>query len=267
MRARHGLGVFGAAARLGFKQACAERLSLLGNFLMYAVILLAYAGVFRWIPADVLAAHHVTVEGLIAYLGVTEFVLFCAATAHYKEMQSDILSDQIHLELLRPCPAWVVRLGDWSGQYAVRFFVLFVPCAALIFFLTEGVVPSVGAVVGMLAGLPLAGLILLGSYFMVGVSCLWLKQAEPAFWVWQKALFLLGGLLWPLALYPDLLARLVWLTPFPSVLAAPAGWMVGADVLPLVAGYLHQGFWTLVLLVLVAKTNGAMLRRIQNEGA
>ncbi len=55
---------------------------------------------------------------------------------------------------------------------------------------------------GLLVSAGLASPLLSASFFMLGASCLWVRQAEPVFWIWQKSMFLLGGLLWPLALYP-----------------------------------------------------------------
>jgi ABC-2 type transport system permease protein len=41
-------------------------------------------------------------------------------------------------------------------------------------------------------------------------------------WVFQKSLFVFGGLMMPLALYPDVIQRIAAATPFPAALAGPA---------------------------------------------
>ncbi|WNV05957.1 hypothetical protein RP726_05955 [Candidatus Methylospira mobilis] len=266
MKLRHRLSVFTASARLGFKQVLDERLGLLGGFLMYATLVIAYAGVFRWIPADNLAGYRLSFSQLVWYLGTTEFVLFCGSFAYFRELQQEIQSDQIHLALLRPCPVWVVKLGEWSGQYTGRFIVLALPCYVLSYCTAGQTGPGFDSVAGIVASLPMAGFIMVACTFMLGASCLWLTQAEPAFWIWQKCLFLLGALLWPLALYPGLMSRLVWLTPFPSMLAVLGAWIVSNDGATHMAGFFHQIFWVIVCVALVAATNRAMLRRIQAGG-
>jgi len=58
----------------------------------------------------------------------------------------------------------------------------------------------------------------------------------PVFWVWQKLLFVFGGLMLPIRLYPPLMQRFAAFTPFPDILAGPASFVldgeaVAADVL------------------------------------
>jgi len=48
--------------------------------------------------------------------------------------------------------------------------------------------------------------------------------------VWQKLLFVLGGLMLPLQLYPPLIQQLAAVTPFPSLLAGPASFVMGPGV-------------------------------------
>jgi ABC-type uncharacterized transport system permease subunit len=109
----------------------------------------------------------------------------------------------------------------------------------------------------------LAGPLLTASYFMLGASCMWLRQAEPAFWIWQKSMFLLGGLLWPLALYPSAVRHLAWLTPFPALLAVSAQWSLPGGGWWLAAGVLHQVFWGAAIVFAMARVNRALMRAIQ----
>jgi ABC-2 type transport system permease protein len=47
------------------------------------------------------------------------------------------------------------------------------------------------------------------------------------FWLWQKLMFVLGGLMLPLELYPGVVQRAAAFTPFPSLLAGPASFVLG----------------------------------------
>ena len=49
------------------------------------------------------------------------------------------------------------------------------------------------------------------------------------YWVWQKLMFVLGGLMLPLELYPAFVQRAALFTPFPSLLAAPASFVLGTQ--------------------------------------
>jgi ABC-2 type transport system permease protein len=266
MNFRHQLTVFVAAAKLGFKEIFAEPIVLLGSFLTYATLIIAYGNVFKGISPEDLAANHLTLSEMIWYFGATELTFFCCSSVHFREVQNDIQNEQIHLSLLRPCPVWVVRIGEWAGQSVARFLSLIIPSLAVVLLMAGGITPNPARFLGFIASLPLATTILLCSYFMIGVSCLWMKQSEPTFWIWQKALFFFGALLWPFALYPPLLRQIAWLTPFPAILAAPAQWTLNIGDLPLLKGFAHQVFWTVVFVALVAAVNRAVLRRLQDSG-
>ncbi len=62
---------------------------------------------------------------------------------------------------------------------------------------------------------------------LLGLLAFWLEDVSPVYWVWQKLLFVLGGLMMPIELYPELIRRLAPFTPFPSVLAGPASFVLG----------------------------------------
>jgi ABC-2 type transport system permease protein len=67
-------------------------------------------------------------------------------------------------------------------------------------------------------------------YVAIGLLAFWLEDVSPVYWVWQKAMFILGGLMLPIDLYPALMQRAAAATPFPSMLAGPASFMLPAAV-------------------------------------
>lgn len=266
MSLRRDFAPFIASARLGFKQALGERFLLLGSFLTYGTLVVAYASVFKSLAQADLAPFGLSPPDLVWWLGVTEFVLFCSTPFHFKELQEDIKSGQIELALTRPCPVWVVRVGEGAGQYAARMLLLTGPCLGLTALMAGEFRLGALQLLGIWASGMLAGIMLLCSYFMVGASCLWTQHSEPVFWVWQKSLFVLGALLWPLALYPAAVARFAWLTPFPAVLVVPAQWAQATSAFGLAAAALHQIFWTIALLLAAARMNRAVLGVLQKGG-
>lgn len=266
MSPRQGLKVFSIAARLGFRQALDEKLALLGSLLIYAAIIVSYSGVIRAIPARELAAHGLAVPDLIWYLGLTEFVLFCSSTFQVRELQHDIQSGRIDLALTRPCPLWVLRLGEGGGQFVARLLILLAPCLALTSILAGEFRLGPQQLAGQIFSTLLACPLLVSAYFMIGASSFWIKDAGPVFWIWQKSLFLLGGLLWPLALYPPLLGRLVWLTPFPAVLAAPAQWGQPVGAAALAGACLHQALWGVLFLLAAAWVDRTLMNAMRKGG-
>jgi ABC-2 type transport system permease protein len=92
-----------------------------------------------------------------------------------------------------------------------------------------------------IAGFGLAASALLTALYLgIGLLAFWITDVSPVFWVWQKLLFVLGGLMLPIGLYPEWMQRVAALTPFPVILAGPASFVLeGGAVAPhLLAGRL-----------------------------
>jgi ABC-2 type transport system permease protein len=68
--------------------------------------------------------------------------------------------------------------------------------------------------------------ILAELYVALGLVSFWLRDATPLYWVASKLLFILGGLMLPLELYPRCLQLVAACTPFPVLLAGPAGFLL-----------------------------------------
>ncbi|MFA6280528.1 MAG: hypothetical protein WC612_07035 [Bdellovibrionales bacterium] len=262
------LSVLGIGLRLGFRQTMQQKILFVGAFLVYATIMVFYAGIIKMIsPAD-LAKHGYSHAQLIWYLAITEYMLFSCVSWVFKEVQSDFHSGQMSLSLLRPYPTSLTRVSIWCGEALARLLVLFVPMMGITALLAGAFVMTPLQTVGMVLSLPLGAVITECAFYMIGASCLWFAQAEPASWVWQKAVFLFGAMIWPMAFYPLWMKGIMWATPFPAVLAAAGSWALHHSALYYALAFLHQVFWAAAFLALLRWFDGVIMRKIQSgEGA
>jgi ABC-2 type transport system permease protein len=95
-----------------------------------------------------------------------------------------------------------------------------------------GTVPAASALLVLVPVAFLAALLLTSLHVGIGLAAFQLTEVSPLHWVTQKSLFVLGGLMLPLEVYPEWLRRLAAATPFPSMLASPAGLLLGPSPLP-----------------------------------
>jgi len=247
----------------GFAQAMEQKILFGGSLIIYATIMVFYAGIIKMIAHDDLAEHGYTHAQLIWYLATTEYVLFSCVAWVFKDLQNDIKGGQIDLALLRPYPDSFLCLSIWGGETAARLLVLFAPMMGVTALLAGGEVPAPLDVLGLLISIPLGALIMQCAFYMIGASCLWFEQAEPASWIWQKSVFLFGAMIWPMAFYPLWMRGVMWATPFPAVLAAAGGWVLGESGLYHLLALAHQAFWACVFLFLLRRFDRAVLRRVQ----
>jgi len=264
MSLRHHLGVVSLGIKMGLKQSWSCKIEVLGSIIIYATVIVVWGGIIKMLPLDLLESLNLTTAGMIWYIGATEFVVFVCPSWGFKQVQNDLETGQAHLGLLRPYPDSLLRISMWTGDALVRTAAMLLPFLLVCWGLSGEIYLSVEKVLLLLSVLPMAIGIMLAGAYMVGGSCLWLIQAEPAFWVWQKSVYILGAMVWPMAFYPEVMQKLMWLTPFPSLLAVAGDWVMAGDLIMLGVHLLHQLFWGVVFIALLRWFDAAVLRRVQS---
>lgn len=91
----------------------------------------------------------------------------------------------------------------------------------------------------------LAVAISFGARFLLGLSTFWLLDNRGPVSLYGMSAGILGGLVVPLAFFPDWVQTLLWLTPFPALMQAPIDVFTeaGSPLVPLA----HQLVWLAVL--------------------
>ena len=111
-----------------------------------------------------------------------------------------------------------------------------------------------------------AMLLVYGLHVVIGLLAFWLRDVTPVFWIAQKLLFVLGGLMLPLTLYPDWVQRLAHLTPFPAMLGGPAGLLVAATAPDLVQLARDLAIWIAVVAIVARTLFQRAVRTLQVSG-
>ncbi len=263
MNLRYGLRVIGKAAQLGFRQVFADKIILLGSFLVYLTIMVLYSGIIKQIPLDEIAPYGLSHAHMIWYMGTAEIVLFMSVGWSYKEVQHEIKTEQIYLSLLRPFPSSLLRVSMWGGEASARFIIYFPLYLLLMYELSDSFNLSLPCVIGAIFSISMGVFMLLCGNYFVGASCLWIDQSEIAHFFWQKFVFLFGALLWPIIFYPDWMKPILWVTPFPAILATTGNWALDFTFMERVLMVLHQLCWGLGFFVLLSWYDLKILQRIQ----
>ncbi len=255
-----------AAASLGARTVLAEPALLAGQFGIFWALAVSYAAVFRALSPAALAGLGLSPDRLTWYFAVTEAVFFSAGPA-FRELQADLQAGAVEALLLRPVPFWSLRLAEWMGRYAMRLALLGPAFCALAWVLTGRWSLPAATLARLLPALLLSGLIALSAQLVIGCAALWLGPTDPLNWLWQKLLFLLGALWWPLALYPSWVGRIAWLTPAPAVFSASGDQTLPAGAAGFPAHLAHQVLWAVLAVLAAAGAAAAVRRRIGREGA
>ena len=112
----------------------------------------------------------------------------------------------------------------------------------------------------------ISALLILLWHLQIGYAAAWLGVSAPTFWVWQKCLFVLGGLIMPLTIYPASLGAIARASPFAAMLFAPGSLMLNDRPAHAARTLALQLAWlALSALTAVAVGRGA-LRRFTEHG-
>jgi ABC-2 type transport system permease protein len=237
-----------AFARIAATEAAAERATLYGRALFFAVILGVFSALWRAVAEAgmPLAARH---QDLVWYLAITEWILLSAPLRHL-EIQEQVRRGDVAYQLPRPVSFPRATFAQCLGMLLVHAPILGAVAFGSAYAFT-GTLPSPKALLCVVPFGLLAAAVLAELYVALGLLSFWISDATPLYWVASKLMFILGGLMLPLELYPRWLQIVAACTPFPSLLSGPGSFVLhDPGSLALSLG-LQLGFWALALFGLV----------------
>jgi ABC-2 type transport system permease protein len=220
---------YAAFSRISATQA-RERNELYGRMAFFAVILGVFSSLWRAVaeagmPVDVVAADP---KSLVWYLAATEWILLSAPPVHI-EIQEAVRRGDVVYRLGHPVSYVIAEFASGLGLLAVRAPFLGLTAFLCAFAFTRWTPPLSALLIVVPFGFA-ASALLTALYLGIGLLAFWLQDVAPVYWVWQKLMFVLAGLMLPLELYPTFVRRAAVFTPFPSLLAAPASFVLGTSL-------------------------------------
>jgi viologen exporter family transport system permease protein len=240
---------YAAFSRISAAQARRARGELYGRMAFFAVILGVFSSLWRAV-ADAGMPVASDPKALVWYLAATEWILLSAPPIHL-EIQEAIRRGDVAYRLGHPVSYVVAEFATGLGLLAVRAPLLGLT-ACICAFAFSGWIPPLSALL-IVAPFGLAASALMTAlHLSIGLLAFWLDDVSPVFWVWQKLVFVLGGLMLPLELYPRFVQRAAGFTPFPALLAGPASLVLGDHLVTPLALARSLAIWSAVTAVAVS---------------
>lgn len=190
--------------------------ALIGLSLFLITCLIIFAHLWK-IAAAKTGAIHFNPSELLWYIALNEWVLIAIPDVQI-DIEDDLRSGRLAYLLPRPISYLTSVFFEGLGILCVNLFILGVVAFSFTWLKVGDL--SFGAVhlpLALLLGL-LAGSVAIIFQMLVGISAFWLQDVQPFNWIWEKLLFALGGLMLPLAAYPEWLQTIASFTPFPAIL-------------------------------------------------
>lgn len=206
---------------------------------------------FLWVAAlpDGQSIEGYDAVAMVWYIAVAEAVVNGVDQRLMIRIGEDLRRGDLTVELLRPVTLVWMLMSREVGRSIARF-ALSLPACCAVAWLVVGPPPSwIGLALLAITG-PLAVIVQMLIVIGASASALWLGDSTAAWFVLQKLVFLLGGMLLPLEFWPGIWADVLTVLPWASTAYVPAHLAVQPTLERTVELVALQLFWIAALLAL-----------------
>ena len=201
-----------------------------------------------------------TLPFLYAYFFLANAIWYGLSIGIVKMMQDDIQSGTIASALIKPV-GYVGRLvSNALSETVVSMIFIAIPMFA-IGLLLSGVHVTIQTALIFSGELTLAYCLFVVTSFLVGTAAVYLVEVWPVSWLWWSIAEALGGMLMPLAFFPQLAQNLLMFTPFPVMIYTPVATLLGTASSQYIIITIASGAVWLVALTLLARIWWEKVRR------
>ncbi|HEX2195980.1 MAG TPA: ABC-2 family transporter protein [Actinomycetota bacterium] len=254
------MSAYVAGAAAGFRRLVASPGELFARACFYGVIVSVLSALWR-------AAAGAGGGDVVGYdaLAITWYVVLAEAAVNgtkfrlIEHIGTEIGSGAFEVEMLRPVRAVTLRVAGELGDSAVRLGAMLV-AGTLFGTLIAGPPPDAGTFALALVSAVLAVSCNVAAQHAFAAMAFWQHEAKGAWFLYQKLVFILGGMLLPLQIFPSWLESAAWVAPFWTMTYAPARLAAGFDEPWLLAG---QVAWLAVLYGAAVASFAAGERHVQ----
>lgn len=181
-------------------------------------------------------------------------------------LSDEIQEGNILLKLNKPYHFPLALFGEHCGRMLVTTISGILWLVPLGFLLTDKVSITLSGVVAFLCLLLLAGVLDFVISLCIGLIAFWTESSRPYVWIYHKLLFILGGLFFPLALYPEFLQRIALALPPAFTVFYPAQTLVAFSWSTFLHAVLGVLAYTVAIGVLAWWLYGRAVRKVSING-
>lgn len=253
--------------KLDFKQRIYYLADYLLSALFIAVVLIVFINLWKTIFAGRPTISGFTFVQMIWYLALTEAITMGSGwRMMFEDVTDDIRTGTVSNFLTKPLSYMGWYFSTTFSRFFNAFLVTFI-LGSIFCYIFVGPIPF-----SFMTILPLA-LVIICSFFLsffVGMFfvsfAFWLEDVTAFYWILQKALFILGGMLVPIDVYPDFVSKYLYYLPFSFITYWPAKFFVSGDVGTFILVLTGQIIWLALFFVLTMIIYRIGIRRINIYG-
>jgi len=216
------LRALSTAVRTAFHRSAIDGGGLSVGVGFYVVIVATLSGLWRVaVHANGGDLAGYSAVALTWYIITSEAAIVSVPAKHIEDVGNDIAQGTVAVEMLRPTSVLGIRMATQVGKSLPLVAALWLSGAVVATIVGDGP-PRPATLVLAAPSLVLAVTANLFAQHAVAASAFWIRDAGSIWFLYMKAVFILGGMIIPLELLPDGLERVALLLPFRAMAYAPA---------------------------------------------
>lgn len=226
---------------VSFRHCLKNYKAWLGLSIFLITCLVIFSHIWQ-IAASKKGAIHFTPSELLWYIALNEWVLISLPDIH-EDMEEDLRSGRLAYLLPRP----ISYLGATFATALGSLFVNLLTLGAVTFLFTWWQVGFPFHFTSLFFTFIFAissGIIGVLFLMLIGMLAFWIREINPVFWMFEKLLLMLGGLMLPLSIYPLWMQKLALFTPFPAILSNRSHLVIDSAPLAMTHLAITLAFWT-----------------------
>ena len=202
---------------------------------------------------------------MVWYLVATEAVVMSSPRT-WVEVEQDVRTGRLAVQLIRPLSYVLSHLAKALGERIPRFVTTLVVGSAIAAVIVGPIPWTFSGIAMFLAILPIAFLLDFLASFLVGLSAFWLESVNGIALLYMRAVMLLGGLIIPLEIYPEVLQAIFKRLPFASMIYAPGRMFVDPQAAMFFDAVLAQVMALIAFAGIVVAVQSVALKRVFTNG-
>jgi ABC-2 type transport system permease protein len=253
--------VFSTALRSQLKYLTA----IMVRNIFFVMVLFIFTSIWKVVYAGRELVAGFSMVQILWYLSFTEVVEMSKSRLMIP-IQEEVKEGTIAYNLIRPYGYVSFYLVRGLGESLVAMVPMLV-VGAVASTLLVGPLPGYAANIGPGIVLMLGGLMIhLMLQIIIGLLAFWMEESFPVYLLIQKMVFILGGLFFPIDLFPEWLAGISRNLPFAFITYWPARLTVNFDAALWLRALGGQVLWFAVFALIARSLFASGMKRLESNG-
>ena len=259
------LRAYAMLIRLSLKNQLRYLIPFFAGKLFLVVILITFFSLYASLFGSRAEAGGFTLTGIVYYIAIGEIIEMSRVRIFFA-ISEEIKDGSCAYNLLRPISYFGYHFSNACGELLLNFF------STITIGLTTAVCfagPDPGILRGIFLSLPvISGAVLLNFLvmFIIGLLAFQIYEVSPVYWLYQKFVFMFGGMLIPIDFLPRALQPFARALPSAYVAYHPAKLAVHFSWSGLIEVFAGQAAYAILLFTLGTLLYRHGVRRIQVFG-